>query len=368
MVLLVVDIQNGITDDRLYAFDEFKKNTGTLISEARKNNVEVIFVRHDDGPGTGFSVGDDDFEIFKEFSPKLSEKVFDKNVNSAFYRTTGLLRYLQVKHVKKVMAVGLMTDYCIDATIKSGFENDFEMIVPEKCNTTRGNEYLDGENIYKFYNEKMWPGRYAKCVTMDEAVSMIRKHGAEKEVPDKKAITGCGTQVIETERLILRKFTFDDVDSMMRNWVADDEVQNNYGEPSYKTPEAVKGLLDEYIGYYQSGYYFRWAVTEKESGECIGQVAYFLVDPNNHFGEIEYCIGTAYQGKGYATEATRAIIKYGFEKIGFNKIQICARPVNIPSKRVIEKCGFKLDGVLPEYFCINGEYQDRMYFSLLKED
>nr|WP_044973852.1 GNAT family N-acetyltransferase [Ruminococcus sp. HUN007] len=197
---------------------------------------------------------------------------------------------------------------------------------------------------------------------------MIRKHGAEKEVPDKKAITGCGTQVIETERLILRKFTFDDVDSMMRNWVADDEVQNNYGEPSYKTPEAVKGLLDEYIGYYQSGYYFRWAVTEKESGECIGQVAYFLVDPNNHFGEIEYCIGTAYQGKGYATEATRAIIKYGFEKIGFNKIQICARPVNIPSKRVIEKCGFKLDGVLPEYFCINGEYQDRMYFSLLKED
>ena len=78
-----------------------------------------------------------------------------------------------------------------------------------------------------------------------------------------------------------------------------------------------------------------------ESGECIGQIAYFLVDQTGSWGEIEYAIGTAYQGKGYATEATKAVIDYGFKNIGFHKVQICVRPSNIKSKRVIEKCGFE---------------------------
>jgi RimJ/RimL family protein N-acetyltransferase len=107
-------------------------------------------------------------------------------------------------------------------------------------------------------------------------------------------------------------------------------------------------------------------VIEKKSGECIGQIAYFLVDTAGSWGEIEYCIGRAYQGKGYATEATKAIIRYGFDKIGFNKVQICVRPSNIKSKRVIEKCGFEYEGTLRDYFFIDGKYEGRMYYSLLK--
>ena len=110
-------------------------------------------------------------------------------------------------------------------------------------------------------------------------------------------MNACGTQTIETERLILRTFTYEDAGSMMTNWAGDDHVQKMYGEPSYKTLEAVNKLLSKYIGSYEKKYYFRWAVIEKASGECIGQIAYFLVDTSGHFGEIEYCIGTAFQGK-----------------------------------------------------------------------
>ena len=178
----------------------------------------------------------------------------------------------------------------------------------------------------------------------------------------------CGTKTIETERLTLRRFTYDDAESMMNNWAGDDYVQKMYGEPSYKTPEAVKGLLDKYIGGYEDGGYYRWAVIERDSGECIGQAAYFLVDRNNNFGEIEYCIGTAYQGRGYATEATKALIDYGFEQIGFHKVQICVRPANVPSRKVIEKCGFKYEGSLRDYFYIDGKYEDRMFFSILETE
>ena len=365
MVLLVVDTQKGITDERLYAFNELKENISVLINEARKNKLEVIFVRHDDGPGSGFSVGDDDFEIYEGFAPIEGEKIFDKSVNSAFHQLSGLLDYLEMKGIKKIITVGLMTDFCIDATIKSGFENGFEMIVPEKCNSTRSDPYMDAETAYRFYNEFMWPERYANCVSVDEAVEMIRNYHSSETSKD-KGIDPCGTLEIETERLILRQFKYEDADSMRKNWAGLDEVQSMYGEPSYKTPEEVKGLLDEYIGAYKNGFNYRWAVIEKESGECIGQVAYFLVDTDNHFGEIEYCIGTAFQGKGYATEATKAVIDYGFEKIHFHKVQICVRPSNISSKRVIEKCDFEYEGTLRDYFLIDGEYEGRMYYSIIK--
>ena len=181
-------------------------------------------------------------------------------------------------------------------------------------------------------------------------------------------MNACGTQEIETERLMLRPFEYEDAGSMMRNWAGDEYIQKMYGEPSYKTLDAVKKLLGKYIGSYDKKYYFRWAVIEKASGECIGQIAYFLVDTSGHFGEIEYCIGTAFQGKGYATEAAKAVIRYGFEKIGFHKVQICVRPSNTPSKKVIEKCGFVYEGTLRDYFCIDGKYEGRMYYSILQNE
>ena len=91
----------------------------------------------------------------------------------------------------------------------------------------------------------------------------------------------------------------------------------------FTTSEAVKELFDtKYIDSYSRDDYYRWAVIEKGSGECIGQIAYFTADSDNQHGEIEYVIGPAFQGKGYATEMTRAVIAFGFEKINFHRIEI----------------------------------------------
>ena len=177
-----------------------------------------------------------------------------------------------------------------------------------------------------------------------------------------------GTQKIETERLILRQFEYADSVSMLKNWVADEDVQLKYGEPVYSTESEVRQLLDKYINGYKGSHYYRWAIIEKASGECAGQIAFFLVDSKNHFAEIEYCIGTAFQRRGYATEATNALIKFGFEKIDLHKVQICVRPVNLPSKGVIEKCGFTYEGTLRDYFFKGDHYEDRMYFSILQSE
>lgn len=181
-------------------------------------------------------------------------------------------------------------------------------------------------------------------------------------------LTHISTQAIETERLVLRRFEYSDSTSMLRNWIADEKIQSLYSEPTYETEEAVTELLTKYITSYEKEDYYRWAIIDKGANECMGQIAYFLVDSKNHFAEIEYCIGSAFQCRGYATEATKAVIKYGFEKMNLHKVQICTKTINIPSKRVIEKCGFTYEGTLRDYFYMNGEYVGRLYFSILRSE
>ena len=172
MVLLVVDTQKAITNEKLYNFDLCKRYVKELINKARNNGVEVIFVRHDDGFGCELTKGNDGFEIYEEFKPKDNEIIFDKTVNSSF-KDTGLLEYLKEKNEDTVIIVGLQTDYCIDATIKAGFEHGFKMIVPENTNSTFDNRYMSAEETYKYYNEFIWNKRYAECVSFEKAIEMM---------------------------------------------------------------------------------------------------------------------------------------------------------------------------------------------------
>ena len=172
MKLIVIDVQKGITDERLYDFDGFIRNVTNIIDAARKNNVEVIYVQHDDGPGTGFSFGDKDFEIADQVAPKENEKIFIKTINSCF-GNNDLAKYLRESREKDLMIVGLQTNFCIDASVKSAFERGYKVIVPRGTNSTFDNDYMDRETTYKYYNDMMWPERFASCISVDDAIKMI---------------------------------------------------------------------------------------------------------------------------------------------------------------------------------------------------
>ena len=174
MVLLVVDTQNAITNSRLYQFDLFESHVKELINKARHNDIEVIFVRHDDGVGSELTKGNDGFEVHDGFKPNDDEIIFDKNVNSSF-KETGLLEYLKQKEENTIIIVGLQTDYCIDATIKAGFEHGFKMIVPENTNSTFDNQYMTAEQTYRYYNKFIWNGRYAECISFDKALELMSR-------------------------------------------------------------------------------------------------------------------------------------------------------------------------------------------------
>ena len=177
-----------------------------------------------------------------------------------------------------------------------------------------------------------------------------------------------GTQTIESERLILRKFHYEDDGDMLAYWVSDPQIQSLYSEPVYTTKDEVKVLLDRYINSCERDDYYRWAIIEKESGICIGQIAIFLVDSKNHFCEIEYALGSKFHRKGYATEAVKSILDFCFNKVNFHKVQVCHKEGNIASRGVIRKCNFAYEGTLRDYFYMDGKYVSRLYYSMLKEE
>lgn len=174
MVLLIVDTQKLIMNEKLYMFDALEANIKALIHTARQNSIEVIYIRHDDGTGKPLTKGTDGFEIYEAFAPAEDEKIFDKTVNSPF-RDTGLLEYLQESCETEIIVAGLQTDYCIDAAVKCGFEHGFKVYVPAYANSTFDNEFMTSEETYRYYNESMWNNRYAKCISMAETLQKMEE-------------------------------------------------------------------------------------------------------------------------------------------------------------------------------------------------
>ncbi len=84
-----------------------------------------------------------------------------------------MAQYLQEQEDKRLMMVGLQTNFCIDASVKSAFERGFQVIIPAGTNSTFDNDYMDDETTYRYYNEMMWPERFAQCVSVEEAIAMM---------------------------------------------------------------------------------------------------------------------------------------------------------------------------------------------------
>ena len=173
MILLVVNMQKCLVDEELYDYDSFVEKTVKLIDAARKNRVEVIYVQHDAGPGSGLSAGDDGFEIADQVSPEEGEKVFVKTINSCFGNKE-FKEYMEQQEDKRLMVIGLQTNYCIDATVKSAFERGYEVIIPEGTNSTFDNAYMTGETTVRYYNEDVWDG-VADVISFEEAMDMMGK-------------------------------------------------------------------------------------------------------------------------------------------------------------------------------------------------
>ncbi len=108
----------------------------------------------------------------------------------------------------------------------------------------------------------------------------------------------------------------------------------------------------------------------KENNENIGQIAFCSIDLKNRYADIEYCISRFYQGKGYASEALHAVIKFTFENTGLNRLQAFHGGNNVSSGKVLQKSLMMYEGTLRNSFYSEekNEYYDRIYYGIIKTD
>ena len=174
MKLIVIDMQKGILSEGLYDLKGVLENVAKVIDAARNSGTEVIYVKHDDGPGSGFTFGDEDYEIADEIAPANGEKVFVKTIPSSFSNKE-FAAYLEGTKDDALMIVGLQTDFCIDSTVKSAAERGYRVIVPKGTNSTFDNPYMTGETTCGYFFCEVWPDLFAECVSLEEAMELIRK-------------------------------------------------------------------------------------------------------------------------------------------------------------------------------------------------
>lgn len=173
-ILLIVDVQTCMVEDTAYNIRKVIDNIKNLITAARANNVEVVYVRHNDGKGSSLEAGSDGWQIYHEIAPTHQDKIFDKTFNSSF-KNTGLKEYLDSKNVKTIILTGMQTEYCIDTTCKCAFDYGYKLIIPEGTNTTFDNQFLTGEKLYQFYNNVIWNKRFADVVSMEAALDYMKQ-------------------------------------------------------------------------------------------------------------------------------------------------------------------------------------------------
>ncbi len=107
----------------------------------------------------------------------------------------------------------------------------------------------------------------------------------------------------------------------------------------------------------------------KTNNETIGRCGFHNWYKDHHKAELGYALSKDdYKQKGYMSEAVRKIIEYGFSTMNLNRIEACVGPENKASLSVIKKNNFTKEGYLRKHYIRDGEIQDSIIFSLLKEE
>ena len=146
--------------------------------------------------------------------------------------------------------------------------------------------------------------------------------------------------VMETERLLLRKLTPGDLDSLVE--IYGDPRAMRYFEKVYTHDEILERFLNRNLARYRDPGYGMYAVESKREGEFLG-----LAGPNpeevdgERYIEVGYSFKPAAWGNGYATEAAAACVRYAFERLGAQRVVSFIDPDNRPSQRVAQRNGLR---------------------------
>jgi ribosomal-protein-alanine N-acetyltransferase len=173
-------------------------------------------------------------------------------------------------------------------------------------------------------------------------------------------------EIIHTSNLRLRKISPLVHDYVFKNY-SDAELKHFFGILTESELSSAKEKYNKgYITFNKSFLYFQLL---DKTGEVFGSIGYHTWYLDHRRAEIFYLLNTdEHKGQGIMSEAIRTVLKYGFEEMNLHRVEAFIGPANIPSAKLVLKCGFVKEGYLREHYIKNEVLQDSLVFSLLRTE
>ncbi len=172
---------------------------------------------------------------------------------------------------------------------------------------------------------------------------------------------------LTTPRLILRKVQKKDLDDIYEYC----RLPSSYKYAQWQ-PHEDRGVTKQYLAWLFSamrhGAYFTWVIELRETGRVIGTCSFVNMDEEYKIAEIGYGIGKRFWGNGYATEAVRAVMDYGFTRVGLLKVNARIMRENLSSVRLAGRVGMSCEGIQRKGVYAKKQAHDLYLFGITDED
>lgn len=173
-----------------------------------------------------------------------------------------------------------------------------------------------------------------------------------------------GTVELKTDRLLLRRFRVSDAPEVFRVWTSDEQVARYTSWYAHKSVEETESFVTYMVSLDGLSDY-QWII--ELDGQVIGSITVCYADDDQEIAGIGYVLGRAYWGKGYITEAARAVVEFLFDEVHYRKIIAGCDSANPGSAKVMEKIGMKREAVLREHIRRkDGTWGDDYQYGLLR--
>ena len=172
---------------------------------------------------------------------------------------------------------------------------------------------------------------------------------------------------LPTTRLLLRPITMEDRDAFFDIHSDAETLKYWSGEPISEPGEA-DALVRRELEFSLQGKCVNWAVALPDSNRLIGKFVLFQFSEQNRRAEVGYILNRRHWGLGYMSEVMSCVLDYAFNVLDLHRLEADTDPDNVASLALLEKFGFRREGLFRQRWYVNGKWLDSVMLGLLKKD
>jgi RimJ/RimL family protein N-acetyltransferase len=169
---------------------------------------------------------------------------------------------------------------------------------------------------------------------------------------------------LDTPRLRLRPYRPEDAPEVFALY-SDPRVVRYWSFPAWNSPAQATAYIERALTEMAAGRTLPWAVARREDDRVVGTATLFFLYPEQGRAELGFSLRPELHGQGYASEGVRAVLAHAFDTMGLRRVEADVDPRNAPSRRVLERVGFREEGLLRARWQVAGETCDSAFYGLL---